>query len=92
MEALLVLLEDKFELLQLNLEDLDVVLVAIALLFELIDLRCELPLVLLAIFDLSERTECPTLGILRPLRVHILHHHVVLVADHARCSHVFLDG
>ena len=56
MKALFILLEDKIELLKLYFENLDVLSVSIALLLELVDLRCELPFVLFAVLDLTQRT------------------------------------
>ena len=52
-EAILVLLEEKFQFCKLNLEDLDVINILVSLAFEFIDFCSELPLVFLAIFNLS---------------------------------------
>ena len=77
-QALFVLLEDQLELLQLDLQDLDVVNILVPLLLQLVHLCGQLPLILLAIFDLSDSSE-------RPLRrrelVHgwVLHDHVIVV-------------
>ena len=52
-EAILVLLEEKFQFLKLNLQYLDMINILVTLAFEFIDFCSELPLILLAIFDLS---------------------------------------
>ena len=76
-QALLVLFEDQLELLQFDLQDLDVVHILVPLLLQLVHLCSQLPLILLAIFDLSDSSE-------RPLRrrelVHgwVLHDHIIV--------------
>ena len=52
-EAILVLLEEKFQFLKLNLQYLDMINILVTLAFEFIDFCSKLPLVFLAIFDLS---------------------------------------
>ena len=52
-KAILVLLEEKFQFLKLNLQYLDMINILVTLPFEFIDFCSELPLVFLAIFDLS---------------------------------------
>ena len=52
-KAILVLLEEKFQFLKLNLQYLDMINILVTLAFEFIDFCSELPLVFLAIFDLS---------------------------------------
>lgn len=63
---------------QLNFENLDVVDVFVSLLFQIIDFSGKLPLVFLAVFDLSQTADGVALGEGANVGVRILHNHIVV--------------
>ena len=77
-QTLFVLFKCLLQLLQLNFENFDVVDVFISLLFQIIDFGGKLPLVFLAVFDLSQTNDGVALGEGANVGVRILHNHVVV--------------
>jgi len=61
-QTFFVLLECLFQFVQLNFENLNVVDVFVSLLFQVIDFSGKLPLVFLAVFDLSQTADGVALG------------------------------